>query len=210
MNRHNFDSAAASTPSGATGVSVFMTVTFVTMLSILAYWARGIYMGYQAYLDLGPGGTPSTFPGYMKVSFLGLFALRNRFALPLVPDALKGTGSLNPGMLCSRPIEERPKVAGIAPHRQIDHKASKYLFKVLSAAIAAFEARLPEKLCIKISAFEKHCNALFAQRKRDSTSNGEICHVHPSDGSMHMTLHPEDIKIVLEAGWGGKPAPRNA
>lgn len=27
-------------------------------------------------------------------------------------------------------------------------------------------------------------------------------HVHPSDGSMHMTLHPADANTVLEAEWG--------
>lgn len=26
--------------------------------------------------------------------------------------------------------------------------------------------------------------------------------MHPSDGSMHMTLHPADANTVLEAGWG--------
>jgi hypothetical protein len=34
------------------------------------------------------------------------------------------------------------------------------------------------------------------------TCSGEICHAHPSDGSMHLTLHPADAKIVLETGWG--------
>lgn len=29
-----------------------------------------------------------------------------------------------------------------------------------------------------------------------------MCHAHPSDGSLHMTLHPADAKTVLEAGWG--------
>lgn len=29
-----------------------------------------------------------------------------------------------------------------------------------------------------------------------------MCHAHPSDGSLHMTLHPADAKIVLESGWG--------
>lgn len=35
-----------------------------------------------------------------------------------------------------------------------------------------------------------------------STCDGEICHVHDSDHSMHMALHPNDIGEVLRKGWG--------
>jgi Family of unknown function (DUF5519) len=31
---------------------------------------------------------------------------------------------------------------------------------------------------------------------------GEACHAHPSDGSLHLTLHPEDEAVVLKSGWG--------
>lgn len=29
-----------------------------------------------------------------------------------------------------------------------------------------------------------------------------MCHAHPSDGSLHLTLHPADAKVLLEMGWG--------
>ncbi|KAF3360391.1 Adenosylhomocysteinase [Verticillium dahliae VDG1] len=29
-----------------------------------------------------------------------------------------------------------------------------------------------------------------------------VCHVHDSDHSLHMTLHPDDIAEVLRKGWG--------
>lgn len=29
-----------------------------------------------------------------------------------------------------------------------------------------------------------------------------MCHAHPSDGSLHLTLHPADSKLLLENGWG--------
>jgi hypothetical protein len=29
-----------------------------------------------------------------------------------------------------------------------------------------------------------------------------VCHAHPSDGSLHLTLHPADVAAVLEARWG--------
>lgn len=35
-----------------------------------------------------------------------------------------------------------------------------------------------------------------------ATCKGEVCHAHPSDGSLHLTLHPADVRVVLEKGWG--------
>jgi len=39
-------------------------------------------------------------------------------------------------------------------------------------------------------------------RRLPSNCPHEVCHAHPSDGSLHMTLHPADAKLVLESGWG--------
>ncbi|WP_052407664.1 luciferase domain-containing protein [Allokutzneria albata] len=33
-------------------------------------------------------------------------------------------------------------------------------------------------------------------------TQGEVAHIHPSDGSMHMIFSPTDAITVLEAGWG--------
>lgn len=29
-----------------------------------------------------------------------------------------------------------------------------------------------------------------------------MCHVHAFDGSLHVELHPEDAKVVIDKGWG--------
>lgn len=49
---------------------------------------------------------------------------------------------------------------------------------------------------------EKHGLALFAKHALRTTCQGEIMHVHDSDHSMHMCLHPDDIGQVLGKGWG--------
>ncbi|CRK22207.1 hypothetical protein BN1708_017932, partial [Verticillium longisporum] len=49
---------------------------------------------------------------------------------------------------------------------------------------------------------EKHGLGLFARHPVNVTCNGEVCHVHDSDHSLHMTLHPDDIAEVLRKGWG--------
>jgi hypothetical protein len=95
-------------------------------------------------------------------------------------------------------------VRGIAPHRQTDQKSTTHIFAHLRAAIGALSSAHPDSLIQKTSCFEKHGPGLFALDARNLTPhcNGEVCHAHPSDGSLHLTLHPADAAIVLMAGWG--------
>jgi hypothetical protein len=161
------------------------------------------YRDYYKFLSLGPGGTPANFYGYMKITFLRIFALSNPHSADPVPAELQNTGFLNHALVRPRP-SARPEVVGIAPHRQTNQLPDKDIFNLLSASIMQLAKDHPDKFRIATSAFEKHCPGLFSVKKANPTCNGEVCHAHPSDGSMHMTLHPEDIKTVLEARWGGK------
>ena len=54
----------------------------------------------------------------------------------------------------------------------------------------------------RTSCFEKNSSGLFASVPITRTCGGEICHAHPSDGSLHLTLHPADANVMLENGWG--------
>jgi hypothetical protein len=55
---------------------------------------------------------------------------------------------------------------------------------------------------IATSCIEKHGFALFSRHPVNVCGNGEVCHLHNSDRSMHMNLHPDDIAEVLAKGWG--------
>jgi hypothetical protein len=202
MHYENYDSSNITALPAPSPSSSPMAPAFIILLFLLAYVT---YKDYEGFLSLGPGGTPSTFPGYLKITFLRLFTLRNTCAPVPVPAELKNTGFLRPGSISVRQ-SDRPNVAGIAPHRQTNQRPSKEIFKYLSNSIAKLAKDHPTKFRMDVSAFEKHCPGLFSVKKQNPKCNGEICHAHPSDGSMHMTLHPEDIKLVLEAGWGGKLA----
>ncbi|EQK97370.1 hypothetical protein OCS_06917 [Ophiocordyceps sinensis CO18] len=63
-------------------------------------------------------------------------------------------------------------------------------------------ARSPLYFGTERSCLEKHGLALFARHPLQTNCQGEICHVHDSDHSMHMCLHPDDIREVLRKGWG--------
>lgn len=160
---------------------------------------RFLYLDYQKYLALGPGGTPATIGGYIRIKILGLFALRDPYEPPRIPRYVHQ----KEGCLSSLPKRPgpRPKSLGIAPHRQINQTVRPEIFAILSAAITAV-AKENNDIEEGTSCFEKHGPGLFSMCPQRRTCGGEICHAHPSDGSMHLTLHPADAKIMLEAGWG--------
>ena len=67
--------------------------------------------------------------------------------------------------------------------------------------------RRPDLLRYELSFFEKRNQAVFlrdpaAGHADAKASHGEIAHVHPSDGSMHMIFGAGDARAVIEPGWG--------
>lgn len=159
-----------------------------------------LYRDYQAFKALGPGGTPTTIPGYLKVKFLGLFAIRDPYKPLRIPPHFRP----QKGYLTDLPrrAAPRPSVAGIAPQRQTTQKISGETFAKLSEALRQLAADPRYQLQEGTSCFEKHGTGLFSLSTVTNTCRGEVCHAHPSDGSMHIVLHPADAAIVSESGWG--------
>lgn len=160
------------------------------------------YKDYSSFLSLGPGGTPYNFYGYLTITSLRILTLRNPRAPGLVPAGLQNGGYL-PSAGLSKRKSPRPEVIGIAPHRQTNQLPRKEIFDLLSHSMVKLANEHPERLRIARSCFEKHCPGLFSTKQVNMTCNGEIAHAHPSDGSLHMTLHPQDARVIIEAGWGG-------
>lgn len=169
------------------------------LLPLLAYLT---YKDYSSFLSLGPGGTPYNFYGYLIITSLRILTLRNPRIPGSVPADLQNGGYLPPAGLPSR-SSPRPEVIGIAPHRQTNQRPRKEIFELLSHSMVKLANEHPERLRISTSCFEKHCPGLFSTKQVNMTCNGEIAHAHPSDGSLHMTLHPKDASVIIEAGWGG-------
>lgn len=150
---------------------------------------------------MGPGGTPSSFSGYLKIKCLSFFALRNPYK---PPPHLDHNIKHRESYLSDLPPRkrERPETRGIAPHRQVTQKASKESYDRLAAAIVEAAKKSGDRLELGTSCFEKHGTGLFSKSPAKRTCLGEICHAHPSDGSLHLTLHPADAMIVLQRAWG--------
>ena len=149
---------------------------------------RAILKDYHNFLALGPGGTPSTFAGYLRVSYLRLFALKDPFQPPSLAKAFYPTISY----LQSLPQRSspRPNVAGIAPQRQVNQKCGPQLHQAIRDALLSLVDAYPTCLQKGNSCFEKHGLALFmsacAQSSRQTgnhlnptcANTGEICHLH--------------------------------
>ena len=161
---------------------------------------------YQNFLKLGPGGTPPTPSGYARLTWYRLFTLRD----PLSPPPRDPTQIPSAGILrCGGDAEglpyrpgPRPSVAGLAPQRQLNQPGSVPIYRRLRATLEALCARHPHRFVTATSCLEKHGLALFARHPVNVCGNGEVVHIHTSERSMHTNLHPDDIKEVLEKGWG--------
>ncbi|KAK5019747.1 hypothetical protein LTR16_000317 [Cryomyces antarcticus] len=169
---------------------------------ILCFTAVIVYRDYKAFKSLGPGGTPSTIPGYVRVKILSLFRLKDPYSPIPVPKGFRPQHGLLSSVQTPRRVGPRPEVDGIAPQRQLTQMCSEDAFASLSSTISEFAAVPSNKLVLGTSCFEKHGTGLFSLAPLTRTCKGEICHAHASDGSLHMTLHPQDAATVLLHGWG--------
>ena len=216
-------------PTNATFTYLLCSVLLAPVI-LPAY--RLIRNDYLNFLSLGPGGTPSTFVGYLRVTFLRIFFARKD---TYVPPPLGRDEKPAMGYLPDLPqrLGSRPAVAGIAPHRQLTQKGSPEMQLALTTAFTNFESRNEGLISSGVSCFEHHNLALFFSPRPDhiqapanvslqmpasqkntrcalSTSPlnptcghpAEIAHMHTVDSSMHMTLHPADAAVVISHGWG--------
>lgn len=161
-----------------------------------------VHHDFCAFKALGPGGTPSTLQGYIRIKFLSLFAISN----PLVPANIPPLLVPQAGYLRYLPPRPgfRPIVTGIAPHRQLNQRPPPEIFGLLVQSIYTLAREYPRHLMYGTSCLEKHGPGLFTTLPptRRPNCSTEICHSHPSDGSTHLTLHPADAALVLANGWG--------
>ncbi|KAK8090106.1 hypothetical protein PG997_005067 [Apiospora hydei] len=153
-------------------------VTLIGLVPVALY----IRNDYYNYLKLGPGGTPATVQGYLRINWFKLWALRD----PLEPLQEDPTIEPAAGILRKSPLS----LTGAAP-------------APMSSASHPNDSRENNaSIGIGTSCFEKHGMGLFSRFPFNKTCQGEICHVHDTDYAMHMNLHPNDVKEVLEKGWG--------
>ncbi|KAF3017414.1 hypothetical protein E8E14_005029 [Neopestalotiopsis sp. 37M] len=180
----------------------FFQPSFITLIVAVVPVLLYVKNDFKNYLNLGPGGTPSTFHGYLIINWFRLWALRDPFTPPPPdPTSFPSVGVLKKSPLPQR-AGSRPTVAGIAPQRQVDQQGPEECYMALRKVLESHGSKHSDDIGLGTSCFEKHGLGLFARHPVNNTCMGEICHVHSSDHSMHMNLHPDDVREVLAKGWG--------
>jgi len=182
------------------------TLLTLLVIPLLFFLSHTIRKDYAAFIALGPGGVPQSPKGYIGFCCLRPFALRNPFEPPRLPPTLHPQdGFLAPDALPTRK-GPRPVVKGIAPQRQLTQQGNQSTYETLRRELLTLVQMHAHThgLYTDTSCFEKHSVGVFVAEKFRSrvTCNGEVCHAHPSDGSMHLSLHPADVKLFLAKGWG--------
>lgn len=170
----------------------------------LAMWA---YRDYRKWLALGPGGLPYNFNGWMTTTWMRLQQCDplDTFGLADLPGVPEDVACLHD--LPSR-RGHRPSV-GVhpVPHRQLDQLPDDAMKPRIEALFDATVERHVGLVEYQLSYFEKRNRAITLREPESGhadarASRGEIGHVHPSDGSMHMILSRADARAVIESEWG--------
>ena len=181
-------------PVASTSLSKLPNLLYpLLLITILLPTYRYVLKDYHAFLALGPGGTPKTFAGYLRVTYLSLFTISNPFRPPPLAEAV----TPEEGYLRQLPPRRspRPTVDGIAPHRQTNQECTTDLHHLLRDAFEKFAAAFPSLIRTGNSCFEKHGLALFLSDGTQSIcpetahtdcshlnqtckDTGEICHLH--------------------------------
>ncbi|KIN07776.1 hypothetical protein OIDMADRAFT_174695 [Oidiodendron maius Zn] len=168
---------------------------------------------YKAWLGLGKAGLPYNAFGWLIQ--LALTPLRApRFDTSCYGNARIVAKAGPAGTKAYLSAEDVPERQGrpaihpwILPHRQADSFASEEWKIRVGKFLSILASNSPAQLKFGTSILERGGPALQIQAQVERHpgargTRGEIAHLHPLDGSLHVSLAPRDAKLVIEKGWG--------
>jgi hypothetical protein len=181
-------------------------LTLIACLSAVAAAALWSIKDFARWKSLGPGGLPHSPAGWLAMSFLRLLKRDGRDSRRLASAVKPGSSSYLGNIVRRQGV--RPIVAPQPiPQRQLNDTISSQDLARLQNLFEEEVESNQDVIHFAQSFFEKHHDAITMRHPECGhvyalISQGEIAHIHPSDGSMHMMLSPCDAKAVLENEWG--------
>ena len=182
-------------------------ILWVVALAVLGI-AGWVVKDYREWRALGKGGVPYNLYGWMMVTRFRLEA-RDTLGTAIYRDRMGGPDDSI--RLPDLPQREgpRPRMGKHpVPHRQLDQKpVGDQARKLLDQVFDRFVEGNGSYVRYAKSYYEKRNDAvtlvdLNRSRPLARASQGEVAHIHPSDGSMHMIFSPSDAMQVIDKGWG--------
>ncbi|KAF2658699.1 hypothetical protein K491DRAFT_689997 [Lophiostoma macrostomum CBS 122681] len=175
------------------------------------------YRDYLDYVSLGPHGLPDTFWGWYKQLSWTLGA-RNDVTVPAPYniDTVAGPHDRSSFLFSngkkgprSRPGKAPGILRFVAPQRQTTELASEKMKSKMFAYLEDIVLKDSVHFQTHLSVLEGPVPALqikdfanIAERPAVYTwTRGEVCHIHPPDGSTHVVLSLADQRRAIELGW---------
>lgn len=184
--------------------SALLLITVVCLTILLVVWAR---RDFRAWVALGPAGLPHTLAGWVAMTALRPLKRDGRAAQALTPVLHQEDDHAYLGTLMRR-AGQRPRVPVYPiPQRQEDELSSPTMLQRLQALFEQHVNQRDSLLTWNLSRFERHNRAMVLRQPQCGWTcaarwGGEVAHIHPGDGSMHMILSPSDAHVVIQQGWG--------
>lgn len=185
-----------------------MRLLLLVLMSSLVVWAiRWATADYRRWVALGVGGLPHTPAGWLAMCVLRLLKRDGIQATHLKRHIQSNDDHQYLGQVMKR-AGQRPLVPAYAvPQRQLTQTISVQHLAQLKSVFDAVVQTQADQVQYQQSYYEKHNEAITlchpdCGHAYGLISHGEVAHIHPVDGSMHMVLSPTDAAKVIEAGWG--------
>ncbi|KIX04772.1 uncharacterized protein Z518_05642 [Rhinocladiella mackenziei CBS 650.93] len=185
--------------------TLFYAVTSILVGStFITYLLKFIKIDLTPFLSTKQGKVAHKISNRIYDRFLNTLSISTPLSPPPISSSLPSRGYLEG--LPPR-SGSRPAISGIGEPRQTTQLSSceKGLPKRLRDLITTVSAQYPRATYLGRSTFEP-CGrvALFACHRAFNATKyyGEIVSANSADASIRATLHPADIKTVIEKGWG--------
>jgi hypothetical protein len=163
---------------------------------------------FRAWKALGEGRLPHTAHGWFRMTRLRP-AKSNMTTVTSLLDPSKGgvDDHIYFGSVIQRAAPRPRIVPHSIPHRRMSQFTGTEMLVRLQLAFGDAVAARPEVVCYQKSYFEKRSDAgtLFHPQcghVYGLSTKGEVDHIHPGDGSMHLITSPSDTATAIERGWG--------
>lgn len=175
-------------------------------VAIAGLWT---YRDYHQWYDLGQAGVPHNFQGWLQVTYWRAFVAVDPMDQSVFAHEIGKRGDLDLLQISERE-GPRPMVdPHPVPHRQITQRSDAATRRALRAMFDSVVARHSDLVYWGPSHVENGNDGVLLRKPDPGNPTiihtrvwGEIGHIHPVDGSVHLVLSPSDTKKVMDAHWG--------
>ncbi|KAK5194313.1 hypothetical protein LTR99_002814 [Exophiala xenobiotica] len=197
---------ASIIPSGQSNELLYAIAAILVGSAIITYLLKFVNLDLKPFLSTKQGKALQDISSYLYERFLKALSVSDPLSPPSSPSTIVSRGYLE---TLPRRTGPRPIITGVSHPRQITHLSpeEKQVPDRLRQLISEVSARYPSTTYLGRSTFESIPSSpttLYARHRifNETRYYGEILRADGLDGSIQCTLHPSDVKMVIEKGWG--------